>query len=44
MSERDKQDKPVDPKQSLEYWVALCQKLFKENEELREKLRSFRGY
>lgn len=44
MSDGEKQEKPVDPKQTLDYWVKLCQKLHRENEELRERLRSFRGY
>ena len=34
----------VDPRTTVEYWFKLCQKLMQENEELREKLRSFRGY
>jgi hypothetical protein len=39
-----KKDEPVDPKLTIDYWIKLCQKLHKENEELKEKLRSFRGY
>lgn len=45
MTDKEKSEKTkVDPKTTIDYWVKLCQKLHKENEELKEKLRSFRGF
>jgi hypothetical protein len=35
------EDKKVDPRTTIEYWVALCMKLQEENERLKEKIRTF---